>query len=132
MTRARGNNNKGGVRMNEKKILDEEYIPIEFQDAFETVELTEPIEVAEPDEVVEPVEPIEIAEPAEKHEDVFGTVNCSLLNVRMEPKADAEILTTIKHGTKIMISESESTEDFYKVYNSSGIEGFCMKEFIKI
>jgi uncharacterized protein YgiM (DUF1202 family) len=126
MTRAYGKNNKGENQMNEKKILNEEHVPIEFQDVFENVEPVEQIEVTEPDEQ------IEIVEPVEKHEDVFGTVNCSLLNVRTEPKADAEILMTIEHGTKITISESESTEDFYKVYNSSGIEGFCMKEFIKI
>lgn len=33
-----------------------------------------------------------------------------------------------EHNTMLVIYENESTEEFYKVYTASGIEGFCMKK----
>ena len=58
---------------------------------------------------------------------VFG---CAKLNVRKEPKANADILCTIPCHTEIEINVDKSTDDFYKVYTASGVEGFCMKTYI--
>lgn len=59
-------------------------------------------------------------------------VDCVKLNVRKAPAADAAIICTIPRETEVVISEEESTEEFYKVYTASGIEGFCMKQYISI
>jgi len=69
----------------------------------------------------------------QKVEYLDGVVkHCKLLNVRVEPYTDAEVLRTIPVDTEVMIEPFESTNDFYKVYLADGSEGFCMKKFIEI
>lgn len=66
-------------------------------------------------------------------EPIIGhVVDCTKLNVRKDPDADAEILGTIPAGAEVMIDESESTDDFYNVCAASGFEGFCVKRFIAV
>lgn len=58
--------------------------------------------------------------------------DCVKLNIRKRPSSDADILTEIPVGTKVQIFDKESTKDFYHVCTATGIDGFCMKKFIKI
>lgn len=58
--------------------------------------------------------------------------DCLILEILEEPRPDADIVCTIPFTTRVMIDESESTDDFYKVFTSIGIEGFCDKRFISI
>lgn len=58
--------------------------------------------------------------------------NCKKLNVRAEPDVNADVICVIDKGTKVSIDMIESTEDFYAVYLVSGVEGYCMKEFIAV
>lgn len=84
-----------------------------------------------PEEVVS--EPAEIvAEP--EVEEVTGTVvGCTKLNVRKEAKKDGEILGTIPvNSTVVILSEKPVKGLFHKVRTESGLEGFCMKNYIKI
>ena len=63
----------------------------------------------------------------------IGTViDCSSLNVRKEPSKYADILCTIQASEKVEIDESKSTNDFYKIFNSAGVEGYCMKNYISV
>ena len=57
---------------------------------------------------------------------------CEKLNVRKGPSSTALIVCEIERQTEVMIDESESTEDFYKVCLASGVDGFCMKKFIEV
>lgn len=57
---------------------------------------------------------------------------CSKLNIREEPKTDSAIISEISCQAEVIIEEAESTEDFYKVCTSFGVEGFCMKKYIVI
>ena len=77
---------------------------------------------------------IEEHEESQNSEDVkIGFVtNCKKLNVREEPRTDADIVCEVDYQTELMIDENESTEEFYKVFTIVGIEGFCMKKFIAI
>lgn len=69
----------------------------------------------------------------QKVEYLDGTVkHCKLLNVRVEPSMDADVLRTITVDTEVMIEPFETTDEFYKVYLADGSEGFCMKKFIEI
>lgn len=72
-------------------------------------------------------------EKVETAKTVFGTVvDCYRLNIRSGPSIDAEVLCEIPVDTKVKILESEFTEDFYKVVTGAGVEGYCLKTFIKI
>lgn len=59
-------------------------------------------------------------------------VDCVKLNVRKSPAADATILAEIPVGTNVQIIDKESTKDFHHVCTATGIDGFCMKKFIKV
>lgn len=65
-------------------------------------------------------------------EPVFGVVTCALLNVREAPEADAEVVATIHKGYKLMVDENASTDDFYSVCTETGVEGYCMKQFVEV
>ena len=82
---------------------------------------------------VEP-EPVSDPEPSVEPENrKFGKVsNCKKLNIRKLPSRDAEIVSELIEGSEVMIDEKESTALFYKICTEHGIEGFCMKDFIKV
>ena len=80
---------------------------------------------------VEVVEPEVTQEPEEETTGLIGVVTeCTKLNVRKAPNTDAAVVTTLSLGTEVMIDEENSTEEFYKVYTGTGVEGYCMKKFI--
>lgn len=80
--------------------------------------------------VPEPVIPEPVVEPENRK---FGKIsNCKKLNVRKLPSRDAGIVSELVEGSEVMIDEKESTALFYKIYTEHGIEGFCMKQFIKV
>ena len=73
-----------------------------------------------------------IEENVEKCLLVGSVYRCDVLNVRAKPWSTSGIIGTIKKGSEIMIDEDDSTKDFYKICTASGIEGYCMKEFIEL
>ena len=83
--------------------------------------------------VIPEVEPI-VPEPVVESEiQKFGKVsNCKKLNIRKLPSRDTEIVSELIEGSEVMIDEKESTALFYKICTEHGIEGFCMKQFIKV
>lgn len=89
----------------------------------------EPVEA-----VVEPVveEQVEEVEEIVKTDPVGIVVDCLKLNIRVAPNAKASIAGVVDASANLVISEDESTEDFYKVCTASGLEGYCMKRFVKI
>ena len=69
----------------------------------------------------------------EPEEYLLGVVsNCKKLNVREAPSKESDSLGVIACGTEVMITPSTSTEEFYSVCTESGIEGFCVKQFINL
>ena len=56
---------------------------------------------------------------------------CSKLNVRTAPDAEASVLCTVSSGSHVMV-EKYPYDDWYAVCTASGIEGFCMKDYIDI
>lgn len=60
-----------------------------------------------------------------------GTViGCTKLNIRTEPNLNGDVLCTIPCNSKVVIDETESTDDWFKVCAENGAEGFCMKKYI--
>ena len=98
----------------------------------------EPIEgqIVIPEVEPEPVfiAPVSDPEPSVEPENrKFGKVsNCKKLNIRKLPSRDAEIVSELIEGSEVMIDEKESTALFYKICTEHGIEGYCMKNFIKV
>lgn len=87
---------------------------------------------AQPPQEVESVSEIR-EEPTTLEEPVLAIVHqCHTLNVREEPDKDAAIVCSIQCLTEVMVDENESTDEFYKIYTASGIEGYCMKKYISV
>lgn len=70
----------------------------------------------------------------EEVESSIGIVTgCKKLYVRKEANKDSTALCIINEKEEVKVNLDDSTtEDFYKVCTSSGIEGYCMKKYITI
>lgn len=91
--------------------------------------------VVEP-EVIEPVVEPEFVEPEVVQPTAPVTVDgkvvkCKMLNVRIAPRKDADVLAVVDCGAKLVIDVDRSLEDWYSVCTVAGIEGYCMKEFVE-
>ena len=62
---------------------------------------------------------------------VDGVVtNCLRLRLRKEP--NGTIISWLDAGDEVLVDTLQSTDEWYKVYTKDDLDGFCMKEFIKI
>ena len=69
----------------------------------------------------------------EKPKYLTGVVtDCPKLNVRLDPYPSSTILGVVAAGTEVIVIEAESTDDFYRICTSAGLEGYCMKKFVTI
>lgn len=104
---------------------------------------TEAVEAdAEQEPIMDPVveaeaeQAQEIVEELQKVEEAVPTVgfvdNCECLRVRKESNVDSEELCIINKLSEVVIDLDNSTDYFYKVTTSEGVEGYCMKKFITI
>ena len=78
----------------------------------------------------------EIVKESQKVEESVQTVgfvdNCEHLRVRKESNVDSEELCIINKLSEVVIDLDNSTDYFYKVKTSEGVEGYCMKKFITV
>lgn len=75
----------------------------------------------------------DINETEELSNPTMGIVSdCKKLRVRNYPELEANVICEIEVGSKVVIDENKSTEEFYKVCTETGIDGYCMKRFIKV
>lgn len=118
------NKNKESVTDTNIEIIDEvvEEIVEDFvEESEETVETVE--------ETVEEV--IDEDNNTVTHTTKLGTVfNCDRLNVRARPDALSEVVSILEAGSEVIINEKKSSNEFYNVSTSAGIEGFCMSRYI--
>ena len=92
--------------------------------------ITDPVieaEVEQAQEIVEESQEVEEAVPT-----VGFVDNCECLRVRKESNVDSEELCIINKLSEVVIDLDNSTDYFYKVTTSEGVEGYCMKKFITI
>lgn len=64
--------------------------------------------------------------------DIGIVINCVKLNVRKNADKDSEVLCVIEKDAEVIIDLENSTDEFYKVCTSSGVEGYCMIKYIEI
>ena len=155
-------NRKGEIKMTNEEIKNNEPVVTEEiqptvsnegeENANNETEITEVI-VNNDDVVIEPVDETEETEeteqdkPADESDDEEQdeiqpdevkeacVVKCEKLNVRKEASKTSEVVCVISKDAALTVSITKSTEDFYKVYtinNEVLVEGYCVKDFIKI
>ena len=95
----------------------------------ETEETTEEVteEVTEPEVIVPSIE-----NNVENNEVIGKISGFEKLYVRKEASKDSEPVGIVTDKDDILIDVTNSTDDFYKVITSNGLEGYCVKEFVKI
>lgn len=106
----------------------------------EVLELPEEVTAAlEVEEEVTPdpapaVEPTVDPEPevAPQPAPVTGVVTAAKLNVRKQPSPNGQVVSVINKDAKVQIDTTASTAEWYKVYTTAGVEGYCMKKFITV
>ena len=94
-----------------------------------------PMENTTVPDVTSNAQPAPVAEQAkvEEPKPVFGVVSdCTKLNIRKSPSPNGNVICTVNENTKLMIILEESTAEWYKVCNSAGLNGFCMKKYVAI
>ena len=90
-----------------------------------TEEVTE--EVTEPEVIVPSIE-----DGVENNEVIGKISGFEKLYVRKEANKDSEPVGIVTDKDDLSIDIAHSTDDFYKVITSNGLEGYCVKEFVKI
>ena len=68
----------------------------------------------------------------DSHTDFGIVTDCLYLNVRKQPDIHSDVAVVIDALTQVCVDLDASTEDFYKVTTSDGVEGFCMRKYIAL
>ena len=100
----------------------------------ETKSLADVTEEVE-EEIAEVNESEEVTKEAIKEADstVVGYVSgCLKLNIREEGYLGANVVCVVPEKTALLIEVSESNDEWYKVYTETGMEGFCMKQYVTL
>ena len=85
------------------------------------------------DEVTEPEVIVPNIEDGVENNEVIGKISgFEKLYVRKEANKDSEPVGIVTDKDDLSIDIVHSTDDFYKVITSNGLEGYCVKEFVKI
>lgn len=111
---------------------------VENEAVVETTKETDCEPVEEADETKETdCESVEEAVETECKNDEVDTVtgivtDCKMLNIRKTPSKDSDPVCTVDAGEFLTVNLNDSTATWYSVRTSSGVEGFCMKEFVSV
>lgn len=85
------------------------------------------------EEVTEPEVIVPSIESNVENNEVIGKISgFEKLYVRKEASKDSEPVGIVTDKDDLSIDVAHSTDDFYKVITSNGLEGYCVKEFVKI
>ena len=106
---------------------DETYIAPEVEEVVESVDVMQmSVEPAALELVEETVETVTVPET------VTGTViGCTKLNVRAEPDITSTALCALDVASELVINVNDSTPEWFSVTTATGVEGYCMRKFVK-
>ena len=100
----------------------------------ETKSLADVTEEVE-EEIAEVNESEEVTKEVTKEADstVVGYVSgCFKLNIREDGYPGANVVCVVPEKTALLIEVAESNDEWYKVYTETGMEGFCMKQYVTL
>lgn len=125
------NNNIEELNQNIEEVTEvtEETVNEVEESTNETEETIEEVteEVTEPEVIVPSIE-----NNVENNEVIGKISGFEKLYVRKEASKDSEPVGIVTDKDDLSIDVAHSTDDFYKVITSNGLEGYCVKEFVKI
>ena len=84
-------------------------------------------EVTEGETNIEP----EITEEEIQNEQLVRVIP-NLLNVRFAAEKDATIVTIVSKDDELILLDKEPINGFYHIITKTGIEGYCMVEFVEL
>lgn len=59
-------------------------------------------------------------------------VTPNLLNIRFEAEKDSTIVTIVSKDDELILLDKEPINGFYHIITKTGIEGYCMVEFVEL
>ena len=89
--------------------------------------VTETIPETKPE--VKPAAPVKPAKPVTKNGVVSG---CAKLNIRDGASTTADVLCVVDANSELVVYINENFGEFYKVCTASGVEGYCMKNYVSL
>lgn len=103
----------------------------------ETTVVEEPVVVEETPVEAAPAVEVETGKkhnkPAAKPAAVTGIVSgCMKLNVRVKPNTTADVVCVVDANAELKIDADKSNKDWYSVCTSNGVEGYCMRAYVKV
>lgn len=115
----------------------DEAVPVEVKDEIvEVIEeaiANEEVDVDEAAACDEPVVEEVVTDEPTPAEPLVGVVSgCAKLNIRTAASKIADIVTVVNEGTVLMIDGNVPVAGWFKVYTETGIEGYCMEQFVEI
>ena len=84
-------------------------------------------EVTEGETNIEP----EVTEEEIQNEQLVRVIP-NLLNVRFAAEKDATIVTIVSKDDELILLDKEPINGFYHIITKTGIEGYCMVEFVEL
>ena len=84
-------------------------------------------EVTEEETNIEP----EVTEEEIQNEQLVRVIP-NLLNVRFEAEKDSTIVTIVSKDDELILLDKEQINGFYHIITKTGIEGYCMVEFVEL
>lgn len=97
---------------------------------FAQLEAEPEVEVTVEAKVEEPVEELPSIE-GDGNDPLVG-VTTTRLNIRSTPAVGDNVVTVVNEGTVVMIDYPVADGDWFKIYTEAGVEGYCMKKFVKV
>ena len=128
------NTNYNKMYESDKEPVSMNVTSIETADASE---VAKPVAQSEP-EVIETV----ITEPEQSATSVIEKTepeirkaivcNCKKLNVRENPKPKANVIMIINEDDEVTVYTDASVGNYYSIRTESGVEGYCVKDYLKM
>ena len=84
-------------------------------------------EVTEGETNIEP----EVTEEENQNEQLVRVIP-NLLNVRFAAEKDSTIVTIVSKDDELILLDKEPINGFYHIITKTGIEGYCMVEFVEL
>lgn len=124
-------NNQEAADAVEEKVVNEEQA-VEEKVANEEQVVEEKVANEPQQNISDPEFDIDVAANNETSELIGYVTDCVKLNVRETASKDSSVLCEIILNSKVIVDEENSTDDFYKVTTETGVEGYCMKQYINV